>query len=353
MRKPVTAAPDPAGLRALRAAAPADEDTHTLALRHGLPEGAFVAAGIGHGATAIRAHPDDVIPQLARLGELLAVTRAPGCRLERLGQYRNYNSGKHAQIVLDPAIDLRIFGQHWVHGFALEEALPGGGTRRSVQVFDAAGDPVHQVYLPEGADPAGFEALRDALALPEQDAAPQFGPRVPPAPARAEPANRDELLRRWAAMTDTHQFQGILKKCGMNRLGANRLAGAPWSVPKAAGSVQVALHLASVSEIPVMIFSGNMGCIQISSGVPQDIEDDGPWLRIRDAGARMDLRTDRLAEIWQVTKPTATGPAVSLEAFDGDGALVLQIFAWRRDRPGDAWNALVDALPRPAMEAAQ
>lgn len=322
-------------------------DTKTVA------EAALLAARLGHGVTAIRAHPDEVVPHLARMGELVAVTRNASCRLERLGQYRNYNSGKHAQIVLDPAIDLRIFGQHWVHGFAIEEPAPKGGVQRSVQIFDAAGDAVHQVRLRPDSDIAAFDRMRDALALPDQAAAPQFRPRTPPAPPREAPEHLEELRRRWAAMADTHQFHGILRKCGMNRLGAYRLAGAPWAQRKAQGSVQSALHLASASEIPVMIFSGNMGCIQINSGVPAEIEDDGSWLRILDPGARMDLHLDRIAEVWQINKPTATGPAVSVEAFDAAGELILQIFAWRRDRPADAWNALVEALPQPMAGAGQ
>ena len=57
------------------------------------------------------------------------------------------------------------------------------------------------------------------------------------------------------------------------------------------------------------------------------------------------LPDDRIAEVWHVVKPTATGPAVSVEAFDAEGELSLQIFAYRKDRCGDVWNALVEGLP--------
>ncbi len=47
-----------------------------------------------------------------------------------------------------------------------------------------------------------------------------------------------------------------------------------------------------------------------------------------------------------MVKPTATGPAVSIEAFDAEGELIAQIFAYSKDRSGDAWNAVVAALPQ-------
>ena len=59
----------------------------------------------------------------------------------------------------------------------------------------------------------------------------------------------------------------------------------------------------------------------------------------------MHLRTDHIAEVWAVTKPTRTGDAISVEAFDADGGLIVQIFGYRKDTPAEPWNALVAALP--------
>ena len=46
-----------------------------------------------------------------------------------------------------------------------------------------------------------------------------------------------------------------------------------------------------------------------------------------------------------MTKPTKTGEAVSIEAFDAEGALILQIFGYRKDVDPAAWDALCASLP--------
>lgn len=72
----------------------------------------------------------------------------------------------------------------------------------------------------------------------------------------------------------------------------------------------------------------------------------GPWLNVLDPRFNLHLRADHIAEVWAVSKPTQRGPAVSVEAFDARGALILQIFgrstASRDCRP--QFDALVRAL---------
>ncbi|NBZ86464.1 hemin-degrading factor [Stagnihabitans tardus] len=328
---------DSAALRTRRAENPKTR-ARDLAEAHGLPEAALVAAHLGHGVTALAPHPDQLIPLVGELGDVMALTRNRNCVHERKGVYRPYHSGTWAQMVLSPEIDLRIFAKHWVHAYAVEE-----GDKRSIQVFDAAGDAVHKIHLTAASDVAGFDRLVAALAVP--GAMPDFSPRAAVEPARGDAQRAEALRKAWAAMTDSHQFLGMVKDLGMNRLGANRIAGAPHARPLQKGAVLAALELAAFSEIPVMIFVGNAGCIQIHSGPIGKTTLMGPWINIMDPRFNLHLRGDRIAEVWHVVKPTATGPAVSIEAFDADGELILQIFAYRKDRTGEAWNAMVEALP--------
>jgi len=326
-----------AELRALRAANPKSR-ARDLAEAHGLPEAALVAAHLGHGVTALTPHPDRLMPLAGDLGDVMALTRNRNCVHERKGVYKTYHSGSWAQMILSPEIDLRLFAKHWVHAYAVVE-----GDKRSVQVFDAAGDAVHKIHLTQASDVAGFDRLVAELAVAGQ--MPDFAPRATVDPARMNPAAADALRRGWAAMTDSHQFLGLVKDYGMNRLGANRIAGAPHARALQNGAVLAALELAAFSEIPVMIFVGNPGCIQIHSGLIGKASLMGPWINIMDPRFNLHLRGDRIAEVWHVVKPTATGPAVSIEAFDDEGELILQIFAYRKDRAGDVWNALVAGLP--------
>ncbi|MEF9606308.1 hemin-degrading factor, partial [Paracoccus sp. PXZ] len=105
----------------------------------------------GHGATRIDPLPGRLIPQVQALGEVMALTRNRSCVIEKVGTYNDFHDGEHAAMTVDPEIDLRIFPRHWVHAFAVEQEAETG-TRRSIQVFDAAGDAVHKVHLREGSD---------------------------------------------------------------------------------------------------------------------------------------------------------------------------------------------------------
>lgn len=337
--------PTPSSIRALRAENPTAR-ARDFALAQGLAEADLVAAFVGQTATVIDATPDRLIPLVQDLGEVMALTRNDSCVHERVGSYLDYHGGPHAQMVLGAEIDLRIFPSHWVHGFALEEAGADGAMKRSIQVFDAAGDAVHKVHLRPESNVAAFDQLVATLRLPVQSDVLELRPRAATAPAKADPARAAELRAEWDKLTDTHQFLRLVQRLGMNRLGAYRVAGAPYAQRLEPGSVTTLLQGAAEGEVPVMIFVGNMGCIQIHGGPIHRIVPMGPWINVLDPRFDMHLRTDHIAEVWLVTKPTRTGDAISLEAFDSEGMLILQVFGYRKDTPAEPWNALATSLPR-------
>lgn len=334
-------------IRAAREAAPKTR-ARDLAHQLGLREGELVAAHLGHGATRIAAHPDRLIPALEGLGPVMALTRNDSAVIEQVDVYRGYRGGPRAGVVIHGAFDFRVMTPHWVHAFAVEE-----GDRHSVQVFDAAGDAVHKVYLREGSDRAAWAPMVAALAEPAAPLIPE--PRPVPEAARAHPERRDELRDRWQALTDTHQFAPMVSRLGMNRLGAYRLAGADLARPLAPDAIRAALHGAAEGGFPIMIFVGNRGMIQIHTGPVHRVVEMGPWINILDPGLDLHLRMDHIAEAYAVTKPTKRGAARSVECFDAEGRLIAQLFGVLRD--GDTatqpWAALVDSLPGPIPEAAE
>lgn len=304
----------------------------------GISEGELVAAHLGHGVTAINPLPDALIPMVGRLGEVMALTRNRSAVHERVGVYEPYTDGIHAAMVTGPEIDLRIFPAQWKHAFALEE-----GGKRSLQIFDAHGDAVHKVHLRDTSDHAAFDALVAALRIAPAPLAVTPRPAVPR--PKADVTRAEELRTEWARMTDTHQFLRMVQRLKMNRLGANRIVGAPWARALSVEAVHMALQGAAEQAIPVMIFVSNMGCIQIHGGLIEKLVPMGPWINVMDPRFNLHLRADHIAEAWAVRKPTRTGDAVSVEAFDAEGALILQIFAWRKDVPAEPWNDLVNTLP--------
>ena len=249
-------------------------------------------------------------------------------------------------MTLDRDIDLRMFPKYWVHGFAVE--TPGeNGIRRSVQIFDAAGDATHKVHLRPESDLAAWEALRRDLALTDQSDNITFAARAPVEPARLAPERVEALREEWAQMTDTHQFNTLVRRLKMNRLGAYRSVGAPHVRPLAVAAVRQLFERLLDNGLGIMVFVGNQGCIGIHSGPIRSLKMMGPWLNVLDPGFNLHLRADHIAEVWAVDKPTKRGAAISVEAFDAEGALILQIFGLRADLGGDpqAWAELVADLP--------
>lgn len=334
----------PQQIRALRAQTPKAR-ARDFAQSIGITEAELVAAFLGHGVTALVADPDRLVPWVGKLGDVMALTRNDNCVHERRGHYSDYRSGAFASMVLNPEIDLRIFPAHWVHAFAVEEAS-AEGPKRSLQVFDAAGDAVHKVHLKPDSLHDQFDPLIRALRAPQQEASLTLDPRRPVEPARAQAAAGPALRAGWDKMTDTHQFLGLVKEHKMNRLGAYRTAGAPYVQPLAPETVTLTLEAAAREAIPVMIFVGNAGCIQIHGGLIEKVVPMGPWINVMDPRFNLHLRADKLAEVYRVWKPTRTGDVYSIEAFDDRGELILQIFGYRKDAPATAWNAMTAALPQ-------
>jgi putative hemin transport protein len=332
----------PDAIRALRAENPKARARDFAAL-HEITEAELVAAFTGHGTTPIVADPDRLVPWVGRLGDVMALTRNEHCVHERRGTYSDYRTGAFASMVLDPEIDLRIFPKHWVHAFAVEEH-DENCPKRSLQVFDAAGDAVHKVHLKPESQHAIWADLLGNMQIAAQPL--DLLPRAPVQPAKGEAAGAPALRAAWDRLTDTHQFLALVKGHGMNRLGAYREAGAPYAERLDPDAVTLTLQRAADATIPVMIFVGNSGCIQIHGGRIEKIVPMGPWINVMDPRFNLHLRADRLAEVYRVWKPTRTGDVFSVEGFAADGDLILQIFGYRKDTPAAPWNALVAGLPR-------
>lgn len=337
--------PSPADLRA--ALADATLRPRDLARSLGVTEAELLAAQVGHGVSRIVAHPDRLMPAVCGLGEVMALTRNDSVVHERTGRYDAWHPGDHAAMILGPEIDLRIFPAHWVHGFAVRSDS-GKGPSRSLQVFDASGEAVHKIYPREGTDLAAWDRAVEGLATGDPSDRLELVPPVPVEGPKARPEKAEELRTAWAKMTDTHQFLRLVSRMKMNRLGAYRIAGAPHAVPLAPEALNAALLACAADAVPVMVFVGNRGCIQIHSGRIETLKQMGPWQNVLDPRFNLHLRLDQVAEVWLVEKPTRRGPALSIEAFTAEGALILQLFGYRKEGQEDtaAFESMAAALPR-------
>jgi len=335
----------PQSIRALRSESPKLRE-RDFADQHSISEAQLIGAFVGETSTRIASHPDKIIGAAQQLGEVMALTRVPSCVHEKVGVYENYHSGEHASMVLAEDIDLRIFPKHWCHAFAVEKETEKG-LQKSLQVFDAAGDAVHKIFMRPTSNDTMWSGLKEALTQSDQSQTLLIEPRQPVEAAKSNPAKTDILRAEWAKLTDTHQFLRLCSKLKMNRLGAYRVAGAPFVRRLQTTGVNDMLAAVQQAGIEVMVFVGNKGCIQIHNGPVQNLREMGPWQNVMDPRFNLHLRLDHIAEVWAVEKPTQRGPAISIEAFDKDGALILQTFGLgKKGRDYRAqWGQIVASMP--------
>lgn len=347
--------PDPraallAQWRALLDSRPTPPRARDAAEALGVSEGALTEARRLSGEAVVLRNPGgplgfvSLLGALAPLGPLLALTRNGACVHEKTGVYAPPTLyGSMAQ-TLGP-IDLRLTPAHWVAAYALVEG-PTDRPRRSLQVFDAHGEAVHKTYATEATDLAAFEALVDRWADPL--ASPHVF-RAPPPPTPDAPDETIDgagLLAAWGGLEHSHAFAGLLDRFGVGRAQALRLAEGRFTQRLRSEAIETALRAASRRAVPLMIFVGNRGTVQIHSGPVARIEPMGPWLNVLDPDFNLHLRPDRIAGLWLVRKPSMHGEILGLEAVDGDGGLIVQIFGARA--PGQSvppgWRVLVEDL---------
>lgn len=335
------------GLRA------SEQGLHALdiAQRVGTSECELLASACGAtgGVQATRLEADwaTLVAQLRSLNQVKTVTRNPSAVIEVEGVYDNVEFfGAMGQAV--GALDLRIFIRRWKHGFAVVEETRRG-LSRGLQFFDGAGRAIHKLYLRPESDSEAFDALVHAHTSKDQGTAQQVSPPEAAAPTQPDAQVDVEGLRKdWRAITDTHQFFGLLRKFGVTRTQALRLAGEELAHPLEPKVLEQILHHSRDTEMPFMVFVGNPGLIQIRTGVTRKVAWMGPWLNVLDPGFNLHVRMDAVHEAWLVRKPTSDGNVTAVELYDREGEQIALMVGKRK--PGapesGAWRELVERLPR-------
>lgn len=322
----------------------------------GVSEAQLLATDIGETVTLLAAPAEKpgwgkIIECLPTLGYVMALTRNEHCVHERRGQYREIGFFGFMGNVVGPDIDLRFFLNHWHFGFSVSEPEKDGGTKRSLQFFDRDGTAVHKVFLQENSNVEAFETITADFEAtnqePEISVQPAAGPLL-----RGKPDTEVDVegfRAGWTALQDTHEFFGLLKKFGVERTQALRLAGDAYARPVAPLSAEALLRAASADKLPIMVFVGNPGMIQIHTGPVDRIVPfgkEGEWINVLDPEFNLHLRQPGMAQAWVVKKPTRDGHVTSVEYYDANGELIVQFFGKRK--PGEpeleGWRELVAKL---------
>ncbi len=314
----------------------------------GVSECELVATGVGTTAIRLRNEWGKIIQRLPKLGEILCITRNNDAVHEKNGKFGAVSVNPGSALVVNKEIDLRIFFSHWHFGFAVTEET-ARGIRSSLQFFDLSGTSVHKVYLTDESDMEAYEALVEKFTAEDQFAKITTAPHAPvPAETPDSEIEADGLRAHWKALQDTHDFFQILRDFGVSRMQALRLAGEDLAFKVSNDAFRYALEKASETGLSIMIFVGSKGCIQIHTGPIEKVVDAGGWLNILDPRFNLHMKDTNIDQAWVVRKPTVDGIVTSLELFDSDGNIILQMFGERK--PGQPeladWAALCAELPK-------
>lgn len=314
----------------------------------GVSEGMLTEARRGDGVDRLGLRGPDFVGLLKSLqaaGPLMTLTRNDAVVHETTGVMEGIDSHGQMGQVTGP-IDLRLFLRHWHAGYAVAEETRSG-LRHSVQVFDASGTAVVKLYAVADTDLALWQGAVEACVDRSDDAV-TFAPAEAAAPDPDDGSIDVASLREgWLALDHSHDFHMLLRKHGVGREQALRLAGEDLAFKADTGIVGRLLEGAARHAVPIMCFAGNRGCLQIYSGPIERVAPMGPWLNVLDPTFNLHLRTDRVASAWVVIKPTRLrGRITSVELFDADHTLICQFFGSRPPGEGEreGWRRLIDEI---------
>ncbi|MFV0336988.1 MAG: hemin-degrading factor [Chthoniobacterales bacterium] len=301
----------------------------------------------GKGVTRLEGDFQKLFNEFQKLGRIMCLTRNEDAVHERYGEFSTAEFFGHVGQVVGPDIDLRLFPAYINLAFFVLDETPEG-PRKSFQIFDAAGDAVHKVYLQAESDHAAADALVKEYTSANQSTEQAVKPYpASPAPLPDSEIDAEGLQKAWLALEDTHGFYGILRRFRVTREQALRLAPEGYAYRVSLGSTRKMLETASADKTPIMVFVGSRGCIQIHTGPVDNIKMFGEeWLNVLDPDFSMHLREPSIAGAWVVKKPTKDGDITALEIYDKDGEEIALFFGKRKPgQPEDeAWRKIIGEL---------
>jgi putative hemin transport protein len=315
-----------------------------LAKELGISEAELLASHDGAEVVRLGVDMAGLLQALPDLGEVMSLTRNEAAVHEKVGTFGKITVAGQTGLVLNDAIDLRLFFQHWRTAFAVE--IPDEkGPRRSLQIFDETGDAVIKIHLKPASNVAAFDAIRDRFADPSLEF-PRIEKPAPEEEASSRDLDVDGFRKAFQAMRDIHEFFPLLKRFGLSRRGSLDVIASEFVRRLDLSATRNLLERASADAVPIMCFVGNRGGIQIHHGPVSTIKIIGPWLNVLDPGFNLHLRQDLVAETWLVRKPTRHGLITSVELYAEDRSLIAQFFGVREEQsPEDpAWRQLAEAL---------
>jgi putative hemin transport protein len=315
------------------------------AIELGVSEAELLATQVGENVTRLTDNYRDILSEIESLGYVMALTRNDDVVHERKGVYLNAElDNDHVGLFVGDDIDLRIFLKPWGFAFAVVE-MAKDKPRYSLQFFAKDGEAIHKIYLTEKSNVDSFNNIVAKFKSDNQTQSidvvtiPDSTFNVPD-----EEIDIKAFQSDWVNLKDTHHFFGMLMKYKLNRTQALRLAPeGNYAVKVSNDTLRRIFTDVAQREIPIMVFVGNKGMIQIHTGTVKKLVDMNEWFNVLDPEFNMHLKESAIHESWVVRKPTEDGVVTALECFDKNGVQIVQIFGKRK--PGipeiEDWRKVV------------
>lgn len=294
-----------------------------------------------------------LLDELASLGQLKAITRNELAVHETIGSFNQLSGGQEIALQLDPdGLDLRLFLKHWHCVLACRQDGPRG-TLHSLQFFDRHGTAVIKLYLQDANKLPALEALIARHQLPLTQL-PAFEPASTQPSELPPTADLADFRAGWLALQDVHHFHSLLGKHALSRRQAFRHAPAGHAEALARTGVETLLQQAAAAQLPIMVFVGNRGTVQIHSGPVKTIRRVGDWLNVLDPQFNLHLQDGGIAELWRIRRPTRDGIITAIEVLDADGQTIVTFFGRRIEGEAEhgGWRQLADSLPQQELDHA-
>lgn len=319
----------------------------------GVSEADLLVTKIGDGVTPLAMDIKHFLDkEVESLGRVMALTRNDEVVHERKGEYLNsgFNKDSHVGLFVGEDIDLRIFLHHWSSAFAVVEPGQGNTPRKSFQFFDKFGNAIHKIYLIPQSNASVFDQLVEKYASDRTDFI--FEPFEKKVAKRNDQPDTEGFQEGWRNLKDTHDFFPLQSKHKLSRLQSLELApegdfaGGRYAVKVNKVSLRNVLDLAAEREVPIMVFVGNKGLIQIHTGPVKKVMEFGQWYNVMDPDFNLHVNEDGITQAWVVRKPTEDGLVTSLELFNENEDLVCTFFGKRKPGiPEDQnWRSLIEEV---------
>ena len=288
----------------------------------------------------------EIIKLVEDLGQVMALTRNRFAVHETIGQYQHVGLQGDIGLVSGKGIDLRLFYRQWEFAYIFEEGKQDT-LQKSIQFFDEYGQAIHKIFLLPESQHAHLELIAQRLADTNQEPGIFVHEKREPDDKKEQLNNIDRAAFRsdWLGLKDAHEFFNLLKKYRLNRLEALRLIGDDYAQLLDSSSVKFLLDSARHLDIPLTIYAGNRGAVQIYAGRIKNMGDAKAWLNILDPTFNFHLKVGALPSVWLVRKPSQHGVVSSMEILDAAGEVVAMIFGERLSRQPESqsWRSLLES----------